>query len=52
MSQDPDNLLVRVRGGHKGFRMIALSDYKAEIKERKNRRTKRTDKLKEKRKVK
>ena len=34
-SRDPDDPLVRVRGGRSGVRMIALSVFKAEIKERK-----------------
>jgi len=45
-ARDPGDPLVRVRGGRKGFQMIALSDWKAEIKERKQRKTKRDKQLK------
>lgn len=46
-SRDPDDPLVRVRGGRKGFRMIALSEFKAEIKERQQRKKERAKKFKE-----
>jgi len=39
-ARNPDDPLVRVRGGRKGFRMIALSDWKKEIKEHKQRKVK------------
>ena len=35
MPMDPDKKFVRVRGGLKGFRMIALGDWKREQKEKK-----------------
>lgn len=44
-SRNSDDPLVRVRGGRKGFRMIALSDFKAEIKERKQGKLKNDEKL-------
>lgn len=47
-ARDPGDPLVRVRGGRKGFQMIALSDWKAQIKERKQRKTKRDKQIKEK----
>lgn len=46
-SRNPADPLVRVRGGRSGVRFIALSDYKAEIKERKQRKIKRNKQLKE-----
>jgi len=35
VASDPDNKLVRVRGGARGFRMVRLGDWKQEQKEKK-----------------
>ena len=45
-SRDPADLLVRVRGGRRGVRFIALSEWKAEIKGWKDRKTERNKKVK------
>ena len=46
-SRDPSDPLVRVRGGRSGVRFIALSDWKAEIKEQKDRKIERNKRVKE-----
>ncbi len=48
-SRDASDPLVRVRGGRNGVRFIALSVWKDEIKERKQRKLKRNSKLKDER---
>ncbi len=45
--RDASDPLVRVRGGRNGVRFIALSVWKDEINERKQRKIKRSNKLKD-----
>ena len=44
-SRNPDDPLVRVRGGRKGYRMMTLSEFKIEIKARKRGKLKNSEKL-------